>query len=590
MIFISCLNLVVETYTEGKIEEDISTGFMYFDYFLTAIFSIEAILKIVAKGFILDKGSYLKDVGNRIDFFIVIESLLDIIFSSSNGGVFRVLRALRPLRILPKFRQMRIVIKSLSNALGPLINVGVLMLMTWVIFAILGMSLMAERMNHCDVGEEGSAYGISMAACLQNGKKWTHSHWNFDNVFEALVTLFLVSTLESWQHAVFSSVDIGPDTTSGPMYNYSPWFLMYFIAFLLISSFFLMDLISGIIFYKYGEELDNQISNSTQSCSEDQSRWIMVQSLIQSSSSNFDLHRIPKNKCKRLIFRLITHPLFSIFMSLTVLANAVILCLEYESQSDSYSFSLYIGNSIITVIFIFEVLIKLIVLGKDYFISFWNNVDAVISIACLIDFTFTTFAFGYLMPTNVVKAFRILRLTRLVSVFKSKYMEGFIKLIDTLIFSLPPLFNVYVLLLLNLFIFSVIGAFLFKEIPFHAEFNNEVWSFRNFHLALFTLFRCATGEEWPFIMFTYGEEPGYYVVSRIFFLCYAAITELIVLNLLKLVVVEIFQNFYFNPESAINMMQHYGKIFNRTWNAFTIKEKGKKIFFLNLPQFFAHLE
>ena len=40
-------------------------------YFL-GIFSVEALLKIVALGFVMNKGSYLRSVWNNLDFIVVV--------------------------------------------------------------------------------------------------------------------------------------------------------------------------------------------------------------------------------------------------------------------------------------------------------------------------------------------------------------------------------------------------------------------------------------------------------------------------------------------------------------------------------------
>jgi hypothetical protein len=79
-------------------------------------------------------------------------------------------------------------------------------------------------------------------------------------------------------------------------------------------------------------------------------------------------------------------------------------------------------------------------------------------------------------------------------------MRGLQKLIKTLIYSLPSLLNIGALLFLVFFIYSVLGVFLFKSVNSGdtvTKYNN----FHNFGMAMITLFRASTGENWYVIMF-----------------------------------------------------------------------------------------
>ena len=73
------------------------------DVVFTAIFPLEAVLKIVALGFLLNgKRSYLRDSWNILDFIIVFTSLLSLGIDAdlSVVKVLRVARILRPLRLI----------------------------------------------------------------------------------------------------------------------------------------------------------------------------------------------------------------------------------------------------------------------------------------------------------------------------------------------------------------------------------------------------------------------------------------------------------------------------------------------------------
>lgn len=49
------------------------------DYVFTGLYTIEMILKIMGMGFIINRGSYLRDSFNILDFFIVITSYIPLL-------------------------------------------------------------------------------------------------------------------------------------------------------------------------------------------------------------------------------------------------------------------------------------------------------------------------------------------------------------------------------------------------------------------------------------------------------------------------------------------------------------------------------
>ncbi|CAH0388053.1 unnamed protein product [Bemisia tabaci] len=68
-------------------------------YFL-GIFCVEASLKILALGFVLHRGSYLRNIWNIMDFFVVVTGFITLIPTKSLDMDLRTLRAIRVLRPL----------------------------------------------------------------------------------------------------------------------------------------------------------------------------------------------------------------------------------------------------------------------------------------------------------------------------------------------------------------------------------------------------------------------------------------------------------------------------------------------------------
>lgn len=72
----------------------------YSEPIFTALFTLEATIKILALGLIMDKNCYLRDAWNWLDLAVVITGLLDFMPNMKNVSVLRTFRLFRPLRSL----------------------------------------------------------------------------------------------------------------------------------------------------------------------------------------------------------------------------------------------------------------------------------------------------------------------------------------------------------------------------------------------------------------------------------------------------------------------------------------------------------
>eukprot|EP00949_MAST-11_sp_MAST-11-sp1_P005328 g5328.t1 len=112
------------------------------EYFFMFFFAVECGIKIIAMGFILDAGSYLRHPWNWLDFSVVLGSLLQLMDVGANMSSLRAVRVLRPLRSLTIIPGMRIIVESLIAAVPKLLNVIALLLFVFAFFGILGIQIL----------------------------------------------------------------------------------------------------------------------------------------------------------------------------------------------------------------------------------------------------------------------------------------------------------------------------------------------------------------------------------------------------------------------------------------------------------------
>lgn len=65
-----------------------------------------------------------------------------------------------------------------------------------------------------------------------------------------MLTLFIVSTLEGWPDIMLQSVD-STVQNEGPKFENSPLYAYFYVVFILIGSFFLVNFFIGVLFMKY---------------------------------------------------------------------------------------------------------------------------------------------------------------------------------------------------------------------------------------------------------------------------------------------------------------------------------------------------
>ena len=133
------------------------------------------ILKVVALGFVLDEGSYLRDNWNKIDLVIVVVSLIDIqsivtkYFQNNNTNsnsmnflkVLRLLRTLRPLRFISHNAQLRLLITSLFDSILPITNALFIVLIVLFMFSIVGINLFYNLYHNCFIPGKNVAFKIA---------------------------------------------------------------------------------------------------------------------------------------------------------------------------------------------------------------------------------------------------------------------------------------------------------------------------------------------------------------------------------------------------------------------------------------------
>lgn len=98
-------------------------------------------------------------------------------------------------------------------------------------------------------GVERPKYKFNRVECLDPticpGCEWTKPFLHFDDVGSAMLTLFAVSTTDQWMEVLYDSMDAGILVDEAPKKDSNPGAFLYFVVFICIVGFALMNLFSG---------------------------------------------------------------------------------------------------------------------------------------------------------------------------------------------------------------------------------------------------------------------------------------------------------------------------------------------------------
>lgn len=214
----------------------------------TSIFLIEVVLKTISFGFVINgTNSYLRQFDNAFDFIVVAFSMAGIFSNEESQNfnklkVLRILRVLRPLRLIARNDGLKLVINCLIHSIPNVLNLLVVCFVFFLLFSIFGINYFKGTFYFCDQYDGA----INKSDCMDHGGNWINNDYNFDNIFNAFVTLYVLASTEGWIDMMWNGVD-SVGIGKAPVENYRlPWAVFY-IFFIIIGSFFVMNLFAGVV-------------------------------------------------------------------------------------------------------------------------------------------------------------------------------------------------------------------------------------------------------------------------------------------------------------------------------------------------------
>uniref|UniRef100_A0A8C4VAC4 Voltage-dependent R-type calcium channel subunit alpha n=1 Tax=Falco tinnunculus TaxID=100819 RepID=A0A8C4VAC4_FALTI len=525
-------------------------------YFI-GIFCFEAGIKIVALGFVFHKGSYLRNGWNVMDFIVVLSGILATAGTHFNTHVdlrtLRAVRVLRPLKLVSGIPSLQIVLKSIMKAMVPLLQIGLLLFFAILMFAIIGLEFYSGKLHRaCYTNNSGELEELDPPhPCGVQGcppgyecREWIGPNdgiTQFDNILFAVLTVFQCITMEGWTTVLYNTNDALGAT----------WNWLYFIPLIIIGSFFVLNLVLGVLsgeFAKERERVENrrafmklrrqqQIERELNGYRAwiDKAEWghliaptpitlpfpVLRRATIKRNRTDAmnrdssDEHCVDISSVgnplshsglkgarvdgasylrhkERLLRISVRHMVKSqvfywIVLSLVAL-NTACVAIVHHNQPAWLTHFLYYAEFLFLGLFLLEMSLKMYGMGpRLYFHSSFNCFDCGVTVGSIFEVVWAIFRPGTSFGISVLRALRLLRIFKI-----TKYWASLRNLVVSLMSSMKSIISLLFLLFLFIVVFALLGMQLFGG-RFNFIDGTPSANFDTFPAAIMTVFQVGAG-------------------------------------------------------------------------------------------------
>ncbi|XP_037643603.1 voltage-dependent R-type calcium channel subunit alpha-1E isoform X7 [Sebastes umbrosus] len=604
----NCVVLALEQHLPGEDKTPMAKRLEKTEPYFIGIFCFEAGIKLLALGFVFHKGSYLRNGWNVMDFIVVLSGIMATAGAHMNIPVdlrtLRAVRVLRPLKLVSGIPSLQIVLKSIMKAMIPLLQIGLLLFFAILMFAIIGLEFYSgklhqtclpsdEMLDNETVDSSELAFACGVRKCPE--KYDCNDTWigpndgitQFDNILFAVLTVFQCITMEGWTAVLYNANDALGTT----------WNWMYFIPLIIIGSFFVLNLVLGVLsgeFAKERERVENRRAFMKLRRQQQVERelngyraWIDRAEEVMLAEENKSSGRSPLDVLKRAskktgarrgapgdekytdastasmsrsrmnfrsgrrgpaaylrrkermlrisIRRMVKTDTFYLMVLSLVFLNTICVAIVHHNQPDWLTTFLYYAEFVFLGLFLAEMFLKMYGLGfRLYFHSAFNKFDCGVIVGSIFEVVWGFFRPGMSFGISVLRALRLLRIFKI-----TKYWASLRNLVVSLMSSMKSIISLLFLLFLFIVVFALLGMQLFGGRFIFEDYTPT--NFDTFPAAIMTVFQILTGEDWNEVMYNGIRSQGgvqYGMWSSIYFIVLTLFGNYTLLNVFLAIAVD----------------------------------------------------
>ncbi|XP_056390534.1 sodium channel protein type 2 subunit alpha isoform X2 [Hyla sarda] len=273
------------------------------EYTFTGIYTFESLIKILARGFCLEKFTFLRDPWNWLDFSVIVMAYVTEFVNLGNVSALRTFRVLRALKTISVIPGLKTIVGALIQSVKKLSDVMILTVFCLSVFALIGLQLfMGHLRNKCLLWPPlYNNFGFNMTSyinstmdanstfynstfpefvwqeyvedpthlyrlegqrdfllcgnssdsgqcpegyiCVKIGKNPNYGYTSFDTFSWAFLSLFRLMTQDYWENLYQLTLRAAGKT-----------YMIFFVLVIFLGSFYLVNLILAVVAMAYEEQ------------------------------------------------------------------------------------------------------------------------------------------------------------------------------------------------------------------------------------------------------------------------------------------------------------------------------------------------
>uniref|UniRef100_A0A8C1QPV6 Sodium channel protein n=1 Tax=Cyprinus carpio TaxID=7962 RepID=A0A8C1QPV6_CYPCA len=276
------------------------------EYVFTGIYTSEALVKVLSRGFCIGDFTFLRDPWNWLDFMVITMAYVTEFVDLGNISALRTFRVLRALKTITVIPGLKTIVGALIQAVKKLADVMILTVFCLSVFALIGLQLFMGNLrqkciksfdwsnsdnltvlfNHTDINGTETAnstfnfqeyidnpenyyyvpghmdpllcgnssdagYCPEGYTCLKAGPNPNYGYTSYDNFAWAFLALFRLMTQDFWENLFQLTLRAAGKT-----------YMIFFVVIIFLGSFYLINLILAVVAMAYAEQNEATIAEA----------------------------------------------------------------------------------------------------------------------------------------------------------------------------------------------------------------------------------------------------------------------------------------------------------------------------------------
>ncbi|XP_056101961.1 sodium channel protein type 4 subunit alpha A [Rhinichthys klamathensis goyatoka] len=267
------------------------------EYVFTGIYTFEATIKLLSRGFCIGPFTFLRDPWNWLDFMVISMAYITEFVDLGNVSALRTFRVLRALKTITVIPGLKTIVGALIQSVKKMVDVMILTVFALAVFALIGLQLFMGNLRHkcirwpipnstifdvynstmandttlnvtdtfdfkAYISNEENQYFLEESldalicgnssdagrcpegyTCMKAGRNPNYGYTSYDNFGWAFLALFRVMTQDYWENLFQLTLRAAGKT-----------YMIFFVVVIFLGSFYLINLILAVVAMAYDEQ------------------------------------------------------------------------------------------------------------------------------------------------------------------------------------------------------------------------------------------------------------------------------------------------------------------------------------------------